>query len=308
MDTTTIVVILASIMGIAGLGTIAYVTFAGAAQKKSDVRGLMGGQAVAGPGARRLANEEALEALAAKGPTRSKGKNQQDDLPTKLFKAGYYTPEDKRKFHLLRIISPIVFPIVTTGIMAAIGGNALMTSMGLLLGLFCGYILPLSMLDRKIRLRAEDVMYYLPLTIEQVSIGVSSSLDIGPCIAHILQMARERNSYNPVIEMFIHVEKLIRSGLNLEDALKEVSEIYGQNELKHAFMFLGQCARHGGEVSRQLQELADAVMVQREVQVEGRITALPVKATLPLVTVFAGFFAMLFAGLVVRLMTAFGGS
>ena len=48
-------------------------------------------------------------------------------------------------------------------------------------------------------------------------------------------------------------------------------------------------------------------MVQRQVQVEAKITALPVKATGPLTMVFAGFFALLFAGLLVRLLTAFGG-
>ena len=64
--------------------------------------------------------------------------------------------------------------------------------------------------------------------------------------------------------------------------------------------------KHGGEISKQLMELADSVMMQRQVQIEAKITALPVKATGPLVCVFAGFFALLFAGLFVRLMSAFG--
>ena len=174
-----------------------------------------------------------------------------------------------------------------------------------MLGLFIGVVAPYSNLDRRTRIRQEDTLYYLPLVIEQVSIGVSSALDVGPCVSHIVTMADERDSHNPVTEMLVHVEKLMRSGLNLEDAMIEVGESSGMNEVKHAFMFLAQCAKHGGEISKQLQELADSVMVQRQTQVEGKITALPVKATGPLATVFAGFFSLLFAGLIVRLMSAF---
>jgi len=178
-------------------------------------------------------------------------------------------------------------------------------TVGFIFGAFVGFSLPLSMLERQIRNRREDTIYFLPLVIEQVAIGVSSSLDIGPCISQILTMARERGAHNPVTEMFLHVEKLVRSGMSLDEALAEVAEVNGMGEVKHAFMFLGQCAKHGGEISKQLQELADAVMVQRQVQVEGRIAALPVKATGPLATVFAGFFALLLAGLIVRLSGAF---
>ena len=60
------------------------------------------------------------------------------------------------------------------------------------------------------------------------------------------------------------------------------------------------------EVSKQLQELADAIMIQRQMRVEAKITALPVKATGPLATVFAGFFLLIIAGMFVRVMQAFG--
>jgi Flp pilus assembly protein TadB len=175
-----------------------------------------------------------------------------------------------------------------------------------MLGAVVGFTLPMSWLEKQVRRREEDIFYYLPLVIEQVSIGVSSALDVGPCISQIVAMAHERDSHNPVTEMFVHVEKLMRSGLNLEDSLQEVGDANGMTEVKHAFMFLAQCSRHGGEISKQLQELADSVMVQRQVQIEGKITALPVKATGPLAMVFAGFFALLFSGLLVRLRGAFG--
>ena len=303
MTSTNIIIIIASVIGVAGLSAIAFVLFGGGSRGGGEIRGLM---AAGGLGGVDRGDDLAVEEIKKRtGSAKGKKGSQQEDIATKLFRAGFFSSEDRRRFRRIQIIAPLVSTPAFAGMMIFIG-NPLLTTVGIILGIFVGYAAPMSWLERQIRQREEDSMYYLPLVIEQISIGVSSSLDIGPCINHIVTMARERDSHNPVTEMFVHVEKLLRSGLSLEDALNEVGEASGMSEVKHAFMFLGQCAKHGGELSKQLQELADSVMVQRQVQVEARISALPVKATGPLATVFAGFFALLFAGLFVRLMGAFG--
>lgn len=234
-----------------------------------------------------------------------KGKKKEDDINSKLFKAGFYSSKDRAAFNVKRIIIFVFsFVIITFGAHFILK-NPPVTLAFAIAGAFIGYAVPISLLEREIRAREDDIMYFLPLVIEQVSIGVSSSLDVGPCITQIIQMAEERDSHNPVTEMFVSVDKLIRSGLNLEDALIEVSEANGVTEVKHAFLFLAQCAKHGGELTKQLQELADSVSIQRQVRIEGKIAALPVKATGPLTVVFAGFFGLIMSGLLVRLMGAF---
>lgn len=305
MDSFQIIVVVAGFAGVIGLGAIAYVFLAGPSGRQGEIRGMMAGGRVSRSSASDAAKDFTIEDIKRRSGS-SSAQKPKEDIGTKLFKAGFYTAHDKKRFRRLQIIAPIVSTLICAAFMFYLLGNPVLTLTGIVLGLFIGFVYPMSWLDRQIRYREEDTLYFLPLVIEQVSIGVSSSLDIGPCVAQIVQMADERDSHNPVTEMFVHVEKLIRSGLNLEDSLVEVGEANGMTEVKHAFMFLAQCAKHGGEISKQLQELADSVMSQRQVQVEGRITALPVKATGPLATVFAGFFALLFAGLLVRLMSAFG--
>lgn len=310
--TPVTLVIIVLVLILLGGGVAAFVFFSSPSENRSEIRGLL---ASAASSSRRGTNALAerddfdVEQIKKLSGSASAGKRKhKEDLETKLFKAGFFTNADKQAFKRIQIILPFISSPAVPAALFLIGVKSpLLISVGVILGIFIGLVAPLSYLDRIWQRRQEETMYYLPLVIEQISIGVSSSLDIGPCIAQILQMARERDSHNPVTEMFAHAEKLIRSGLNLEDALREVSEANGINEVKHAFMFLAQCSRHGGEVSRQLQELADAVMMQRQVQVEGRITSLPVKATGPLIMVFAGFFALLLAGLLVRLKDALGG-
>ena len=309
MDKLPIVVIFVSLGIVALLAGLAYVLLggAGAGGKNPGMKGLMGGELRTEE--RKLKKGEIdpldLDAESLRRATARSSPKKTDDVAHKLFRAGMFAPEDKVWFGRCQIISALVLGPVFPALIYLVAPTKMLVAVFLVLGLFIGYAAPITWLERKIRSREDDTLYYLPLVIEQISIGVSSALDIGPCVSHIVHMANERDSHNPVTEMFVHVENLMRSGLNLEDSLIEVAEANGTMEIKHAFMFLAQCSKHGGELSKQLQELADTVMVQRQVQVEGKITALPVKATGPLAMVFAGFFGLLMAGLFVRLLTAF---
>lgn len=316
MDITQLAGILLTVFAFGGVGVLLYNYSRGAAatrQQTAGLRGLMASPQGAMLGTRsRLSDDDdedgILDIETIKERTgQTKLKKKEPTFEEKMFYAGIYSPWEKRKYYLSRIL----YPLFLTPLFASVGftmqKNPVFAVLYALVGAGGGFTLPSMMLDRRIRERRENTLYFLPLVIEQISIGVSSSLDIGPCIQMLIEMADQRDSHNPVTEMFIHVEKLMRSGLNLEDSLIEVAEANGQHEVKHAFLFLAQCSKHGGEISKQLQELADAVMVQRQVYVEGRIASLPVKATGPLGMVFAGFFGLLFAGLIVRLLEAFGG-
>ena len=61
-------------------------------------------------------------------------------------------------------------------------------------------------------------------------------------------------------------------------------------------MSLAQVARHGGEISRQLNDLADAVGNQRNTKVEEKIKKLELEATGPVALVFVGFMIILLIG------------
>lgn len=313
MSSQTLIIAMLVFLGISVIAAVAYYFLAGGSRSSSgNVRALMNKSksndnsyeiSEADSKRKRTDNEE-LE-LIKKQTTRKKKKTEEEDIEKKLFKAGLYSKEDRASFNKLRLITFIVAPILILLLFYFFARTPLFMFLAGLIGLLVGYTVPISYLESKIRKRADEIMYYLPLVIEQISIGVSSSLDIGPCISHLVAMADDRNSHNAVTEMFVSVERLIRSGLNLEQALLEVAEVFGILELKHTFMFLSQCAKHGGELSKQLQELADSVMTQRQVHIEGKITALPVKATGPLTMIFAGFFSLLFAGIIIKVLDGF---
>ena len=224
-------------------------------------------------------------------------------LEEKFFRAGMFSVEERRDFHRMRVILPVVGAALGLFGGTYLGGQWLVIAP--VFGGLLGYQAPFSILDRKIAARNDDIMFYLPLVIEQIVIGVSSSLDVGPCLQRVVSMADERDSHNSVTELIRHAQMFMKSGASMEEALTEVGRLSGHTELKHSFMSLAQVAKHGGEITRQLQELADAVASQRETRIEAKIKKLELEATGPVGLVFVGFLVILLIGFGFQVMKAF---
>lgn len=308
MDSRTLIGILAAVLAFGSLALFAFV-FMGS-RRQNALRSLMGSPQGMSPEEIKLRREQIqndptgqeLERL-KKERKGLRGKKPKLTLDQRFFQAGIYSDQDKREFLRLRIIAPlVVLPII---LFISWGWGFELQLACAMLGVALGFQIPFSVLDRKIKRRAEDIMYYLPLVIEQVAIGVSSSLDIGPCLQRIVTMADERDSHNVVTELVRHAQYYVKSGVSLEDALNEIGKLSGHTELKHAFMSLAQVLRHGGEVTRQLQELADSVAGQRETTIEAKIKKLELQATGPVALVFAGFLVIILVGFGLQLKNAF---
>ena len=296
-------------LGLAMLSGLAVLYYFVAARGQSNYRNLMGSAPAAGMGTpselrQRLKDDptgKEYERLkkASKRAVKGKEKLTIEEL---FFRAGYFASKQQKDFKRLRVI----IPCVVTPLMALAFGyfGASYSFIGIIFGVLWGMQLPYSILQRQIKARDEDILYYLPLVIEQIAIGVSSSLDIGPCIQRVVSMADERDTHNVVTELLRHAQHHVRSGASLEDALNEVGKRSGQAELKHAFMALSQVAKHGGEITRQLQELADAVGSQRESKIEAKIKKLELEATFPVTLVFAGFIVILLVGFFIQIQSA----
>lgn len=256
------------------------------------------------PGQKANLSDQEVDHIKEEARKRSNKGKQLETLESKLFQAGLYSEDDKKEFNRIRVLLPFfVIPMLTIPVWWVSG--PMMGVCALVLSVLAAIQLPVTWLDKKIQRRNEEILYYLPIVIEQVTIGVSSSLDVGPCLQRIVAMADERDTHNPVTELVRYALFYIKSGVSFEEAMVETGKASGQTELKHAFMFLAQVAKHGGEITKQLQELANAVSKQREAFIDGRIKKLELVATGPLTLVFAGFLAILLSGLFIEITKAF---
>jgi Flp pilus assembly protein TadB len=230
------------------------------------------------------------------GPVKKKKAN--PSFEEMLVRAGVFSPEERLKYERIRLWGPLI-----AGLFGLIVVHSLVGFSGPLSILFpavfvlAGVRAHVLMLESRQKVLQQEVLFYLPIVIEQMVIGVSSSLDIGPCIQKIVDMAFDRDKSNPVVDLLDRVLTRVRAGHSLDESLTEIAERIHIADLKHVFGAIAQVSRHGGEVTKQLQELADAVTTQREVQVESAIKKLELKATGPVAIAFIAFLATLFTGI-----------
>ena len=216
---------------------------------------------------------------------KSKKKKKKDEVSLYSM-AGMYTEEEVKQHEIKKILYPIMCGPMFGFLTHVLFENSVYSGIGVAVGIILGFMAPGSILKGKIKKRGREIMYYLPLVIEQISIGVSSSLDIGPCLQNVVEMADERDKHNEVTELVRRVQFFVRSGSSLDESLVEVATNSGHTELKHTFIALAQVSRHGGEISKQLMELANSVNSQRETKVDAEIKQLELKATGPVSLVF----------------------
>lgn len=245
--------------------------------------------------------EDDYELIAAEAKKKRKSKSKEPTVEELLFMAGRLSQSDRQTFYRWRRLAPVIFAGVGFGLGLIEGSfNTILTLV--VAGLLAGLLVPMRILRGWVKQQHEDLSYYLPLMIEQISIGVSSSLDIGPCLAQLVEMANERDSHNAATDLLKYALFYVKSGVSLEQALIEIGQASGLIEFKQALLTLAQVAKFGGEVSRQLQELADAVSSQREVRIETEIRKLELKATGPVSMVFLSYVMLLGLGILAQIM------
>jgi Flp pilus assembly protein TadB len=245
--------------------------------------------------------EDIIESKKDAARRHQRAKRRDPTIEEQLFMAGKFSARERADFYRKRKLAPIVFALVG-GVVGLILGSVKGALMAAILGVVLGAYIPIVMLRKWVERHHEELGYNLPLLIEQVAIGVSSSLDIGPCLTQVIEMADERNSHNAATEMLKYALFYVKSGVSLEEALMEIGRASRHAEFKHALLALAQVAKFGGEVSKQLQDLADSTSSQREAKVEAMIRKLELKASGPVALVFVSYMALLGLGIAAQVL------
>lgn len=240
--------------------------------------------------------EEVDDLLQQAARNHKKKRKQEPSIDEKLFMAGKFSAAERDDYMKKRKLAPIVFGFIGVVVGTVLGGFQQVLLMALVGALLGGYI-PVVMLRRWVEEQHKEIEYHLPLLIEQIAIGVSSSLDIGPCLSQIVQLSDERDSHNAATNLIKYALYYVKSGVSLEEALIEVGHMSGQPEFKHSLLALSQVSKFGGEISKQLQDLAESVANQREAKVEAMIKKLELKASGPVAIVFLAYMILMGLGI-----------
>jgi tight adherence protein C len=226
-------------------------------------------------------------------------------LQVKLMHAGYRSQSAPMTFRALQMISLVAFPgLVAIGILLA--GKTISDSLIYIGGgLLIGFMLPDKVLSMKVNGRQDRLRCGVADALDLLVVSVEAGLGLN---AALTRVADEMKSVHPdIADEFGMVNTEIRMGRNREEALRNLAERSGVEDLRSLCAMLIQTDRFGTSIARAIRVYSDALRTKRRQRAEQAAQKAAVKMLFPLaVFLFPTLFIILLGPSAIQLMRTFG--
>ena len=223
----------------------------------------------------------------------------------KLLHAGYRSANAAMMFRAIQISSLVLFPALMA-VALMLMGKALSDSL-IYLGaaLLIGFILPDKILSMKVNGRQERLRCGIADALDLLVVSVEAGLGLN---AGLNRVAEEMKGVHPDIsEEFTMVNTEIRMGRMREEALRNLAERTGVEDLRSLCAMLIQTDRFGTSISRAIRVYSESMRTKRRQRAEQAAQKAAVKMLFPLaVFLFPTLFIILLGPAGIQLMNTFG--
>ena len=205
------------------------------------------------------------------------------DLPRlkkRLIRAGYRHPQAPRYFQGIRGVTTLVFGAVVVMISGGTAGAMENLLLALGAGLALGYMLPNQCLSFAVHRRQHAIGRGLPNALDLMVVCVESGLGMDQTT---LQVAKELQTAHPEIaDEFTVMNLELRAGKRRADALHNLAERTGVEDVKKLVAVLIQTDRFGTSIAQSLRGHADYLRTMSRQRAEERASKLAVKLVFPI--------------------------
>jgi tight adherence protein C len=171
----------------------------------------------------------------------------------------------------------------------------------IIIGALGGYTLPQSVLSRRVRTRQEEILLALPYAIDILSISVEAGMGFDAGVGYTMRKLK-----GPLAEEFAKTLNEIRLGKPRSEALEDLGNRTGVDELKTFITAVVHASRLGGSITNTLRIQADSMRVRRRQRAQERAMKAPVKIVFPLVIfIFPALFVVILGPAIPSLMQLF---
>lgn len=159
----------------------------------------------------------------------------------------------------------------------------------LIIAAFGGYILPQFVLSKKVRKRQEEILISLPYSIDILSISVEAGMGFDAAVGYTMRKIK-----GPLAEEFSKTLNEIRLGKPRLEALEDLGNRAGVEDLKTFITAVVHASRLGGSITNTLRIQADSIRVRRRQRAQEQAMKAPIKIVFPLVLfIFPALFVVL---------------
>ncbi len=201
-------------------------------------------------------------------------------LQRQLMHAGFRSPEAPIIYRAIQLSSMAGFPLVVAGLCALSGkplGDALIY---IILAFVAGFILPRYFLRRITKNRQRELRWGLADALDLMVVSVEAGLGLN---AAMLKVASElRDVHTPIAVEFELANLEIRVGRDRDEALRNLAERTGVEDLRSLVAMLIQTDKFGTSIAKGLRVFSDGLRTKRRQRAEQEAQKAAVKLLFPL--------------------------
>ena len=226
----------------------------------------------------------------------------QEKNARKLYEAGLESTTAQGKYLLFKISSSLVFPLLgACSYFFFIPYYATLTT---IVSALFGIMLPVLYLRARILTRNEDIERELPVLLDLTNLGTSAGWDVTSSLERVIDAMYEEFPDHPLVKEFKKARWLTASGYTWHEALNRTSQKLGNDSVRRTTLALGQAIKQGGDRTTQLEGISQDAHRIYHANIDKRLAALPVKATLVMMVLMIAYLIIILAPAMVSLKSS----
>jgi tight adherence protein C len=201
-------------------------------------------------------------------------------LQKQLLRAGYRSPEAAIAFRAIQLTLLVAIPSMVITLCFVLAKSAGDTALFGMIGAAVGFYLPRYVLRRKIAGRQQRITWGLADAMDLMVVTVEAGLGLN---AALNRVAEEIKTLHPDMHTEIELVNLeIRVGRSREEALRNLAERTGVEDIQSFVALLIQADRYGSSIAKAVRIFADSLRTKRRQRAEQISQTAALKLLIPL--------------------------
>ena len=253
---------------------------------------------------RRQSKKEKLrEVIRVLGQRVERGGIDLEGLSKKLIQAGYWAPEAVRIFLGVRVVLAVSLTVVCLGVGALFDFRILATVLVAFWFAILGWLAPGWYVANRRRLRRIEINLVLADALDLLVACVEAGMGLNQAMVRVSDELR--NVSQALAEEFTMVNLEIRAGSSRSQALRNLAERTGIEDIQNLVSTMIQTERFGTSIGRALRVQADTLRQKRRQRAEEAAAKTTIKLLFPLVLfVFPALFVVVLGPGVILVVSA----
>lgn len=223
-----------------------------------------------------------------------------------LIHAGYTSPNAVPIYLGARILLGLGLGVSTVAAMSVLGFPPALALFGALWGMLLGWVLPSFHVGGRAKRRQKEIVKAMPDALDLLVVCVEAGLGLNQALVRV---AEEIINVSPVLGEQIQLTNLeIRAGTARDEALRNLGERTGVEDVRSFASMLIQTDRFGTSIADALRVHSDVLRTKRRQRAEEAAAKTAIKMLFPLVFfIFPAMFVVILGPAVIQVIEALSG-